>query len=113
MTHCVFPVTVMIHIREHLLHYMENTTYENAVNEDLREIHRMVETVKKDPEVGGMRIQILEENYELKREVTRQADKITEQADEIIKQSDEIEKLKDEIKSLREELYQRKSIEKG
>ncbi len=112
---------------EHLLHYMENTTYENAVNEELREIHRMVETVKKDPEVGGMRIQILEENYELKREVTRQADKITEQADEITKQSDEIakqsdeiakqsdeiEKLKDEIKRLREVLYQRKSIEKG
>ncbi len=111
---------------EQLLHYMENTTYENAVNEELREIHRMVETVKKDPEVGGMRIQILEENYELKREVTRQADKITEQADEITKQtneiakqSDEIAKLKDEktkqadeIKRLREELYQRKFIEK-
>ena len=30
---------------------MEDTTYENAVNENLREIHKMVETVKKDPEV--------------------------------------------------------------
>ena len=34
-----------------LLHYMEETTYENAVNEELRRLHRMVETVKKDPEV--------------------------------------------------------------
>lgn len=104
---------------EQLLHYIENTTYENAVNEELREIHRMVETVKKDPEVGGMRIQILEENYELKRENVKQAETITRQADEIIKQSDEIAKLKDEktkqadeIKKLREELYQRKAIKK-
>lgn len=44
-----------------LLHYMEETTYENAVNEELREIHKMVETVKKDPEVGGMRNLILDE----------------------------------------------------
>lgn len=34
-----------------LLHYMEETSYENAVNEDLRKVHEMVETVKKDPEV--------------------------------------------------------------
>lgn len=36
-----------------LLHYMENTTYGNAVNEDLREIHRMVETVKRDQKAAG------------------------------------------------------------
>lgn len=36
-----------------LLHYMENSIYENAVNEELREIHRMVETVKRDPEVSA------------------------------------------------------------
>lgn len=34
-----------------LLHYMEVTTYENAVSEELRAMHEMVETVKKDPEV--------------------------------------------------------------
>ncbi len=34
-----------------LLHYMEATTYENAVNEDLRKLHKMVVKVKKDPEV--------------------------------------------------------------
>ncbi|MDE6531263.1 MAG: hypothetical protein K2K96_10930 [Lachnospiraceae bacterium] len=72
---------------------METTTYENAVNEELRKIHRMVETVKRDPEVGRMRIQILEENYELKQEVTRQAEENKRQAEE--------------IKRLREELNRR------
>ena len=82
---------------EQLLHYMETTTYENAVNEELRKIHRMVETVKRDPEVGRMRIQILEENYELKQEVTRQADKITAQADKITAQKEEIKRLREEL----------------
>ncbi len=90
-----------------MLHYMEETTYENAVNEELREIHRMVETVKNDQEVGGMRIKIMEENYNLKQEVTKQADEITKQADEITKQADEITKLNEEIISLREELNRR------
>ncbi|MEY8522855.1 hypothetical protein AALA90_07500 [Lachnospiraceae bacterium 38-10] len=36
-----------------LLRYMENSTYENAVNKELHEIHRMVETVKRDPEVSA------------------------------------------------------------
>ncbi|MEY8524590.1 hypothetical protein AALA90_16400 [Lachnospiraceae bacterium 38-10] len=36
-----------------LLHYMENTTYDNAVNEELREIHGMVEAVRKDSEVSA------------------------------------------------------------
>ena len=34
-----------------LLRYMEETTYKNAVNEDLRKLHKMVVKVKKDPEV--------------------------------------------------------------
>ena len=33
-----------------LLRYMEESTRENAVNDDLREVHRMVEIVKIDPE---------------------------------------------------------------
>lgn len=89
-----------------LLHYMEDTTYENAVNEELREIHRMVETVKNDQEVGGMRIKIIEENYELKREVTRQAEENTKQANEITK-------LTEEIIRLREELNRRNEMEKA
>ena len=82
---------------EQLLHYMETTTYENAVNEELRKIHRMVETVKRDPEVGRMRIQILEENYELKQEVTRQAEENKRQAEENKKQAEEIKRLREEL----------------
>ena len=44
-----------------LLCYMENTTYENAVNEDLRKIHGMVETVKRDPEVTVKYMRLWEE----------------------------------------------------
>ncbi len=35
-----------------LLEYMEQTNEENAANDELREIHRMVEAVKKDEEVS-------------------------------------------------------------
>lgn len=77
---------------------MENITYENAVNEELCKIHRMVEIVKNDSEVGGMRIQILEENYELKQEN--------------IKLTEEKEKLAEEIAKLREELNRRTVMDK-
>ena len=35
-----------------LLHYMEDTVCENAVNDDLKEVHKMVELVKYDPETS-------------------------------------------------------------
>ena len=88
-----------------LLHYMEDTTYENAVNEELREIHRMVDTIKKDSEVGGMRIQIVDELIKLSEEVTKLTDENAQQAEEITKQAEEITKL-------REELERRHAIEK-
>lgn len=88
-----------------LLHYMENTTCENAVNEDLREIHRMVETVKRDEKVIGMRIQMVED-------IIRQAEKITELERENTKQSEEISKLGDEVERLREQLAQKIKGEK-
>lgn len=44
-----------------LLHYMEDTICENAVNDDLREIHKMVEIVKKDPEMSIRYWKFLEE----------------------------------------------------
>lgn len=65
-----------------MLHYMEESTCENAVNEELREIHRMVEAVKKDPEVGGMRIQILDEVIKLSEEnakLTKEKEKMAEE----------------------------------
>ena len=66
-----------------LLYYMEDTTYENAVNEELREIHRMVEKVKKDPEVTGMRIQIVDDVIRLREENAR----IVEEKDKILEES--------------------------
>ncbi len=83
-----------------LLHYMENTTCENAVNDELREIHRMVETVKKDPEVGGMRIQIVDELIKLSEEINKQVEVN-------VKQTEEINKLAEENAKLREEFRQR------
>lgn len=47
-----------------LLHYMEDSTYENAVNDDLRRIHKMVETVRRDPETS---IQYLRLQEKLRR----------------------------------------------
>ncbi len=79
-----------------LLHYMEDTTYENAVNEELREIHRMVETVKKDSEVGGMRIQIVDE--------------LIKMSEENAKQAEENAKLTEEITKLKEELAQKNAL---
>lgn len=43
-----------------LLHYMEETSYENAVNDDLRRIHEMVEIVKRDPETSIKYLRLLE-----------------------------------------------------
>lgn len=82
---------------EQLLHYMEDTSLENAVNEELCEIHRMVETVRKDPEVSRMHVQILEENYELWQK--------NEQLTNDNRKKDE------EIKKLREELNKRNTVE--
>ena len=80
-----------------LLHYMEDTTYENAVNEDLREMHRMVETVKKDRKVIRMRMQIVDDVIKQAEEITRLEDKTAQQAEEIKKQAEEIKKLQEEL----------------
>lgn len=86
-----------------LLHYMENTTYENAVNQELREIHRMVETVKNDREVGSMQIKIVEEIYKLKQENIRQAEENARQAEENARQAEEIIKLRKELEQRKRE----------
>ena len=43
-----------------LLRYMEKSTGENAVNDDLREVHRMVEIVKLDPETTVSCVRLME-----------------------------------------------------
>lgn len=104
---------------QQLLRYMEETISKNAVNEDLREIHRLVETVKKDPEVGGMRIQLFDENIKMAQEIKRLTDENASQieksarlAEENTKQADEIMKQAAEIAKLREELMRRDAAEK-
>ncbi len=86
-----------------LLHYMEDTTYENAVNEELREVHRMVETVKRDPEVGGMRIQLVEDVMKLSEEVARLKDEKAKLTNEKAKISEENAKMSEENAKISEE----------
>lgn len=96
---------------QQLLHYLEDTTYENAVSEDLQELHRMVETVKRDSEVGSMRIQLFDENIKLSRDNMRLTEEKKLLATENTKLTDEIAKQADEIARLREELDRRGVLE--
>ena len=57
-----------------LLKYMEETVRENAVNEELQEIQRMVDIVKKDKEVG-LRYMKIYEREELIREMAREEER--------------------------------------
>lgn len=43
-----------------MLRYMEESTYENAVNDDLKEVHKMVEIVKIDPETTISCVRLME-----------------------------------------------------
>ncbi len=54
-----------------LLRYMEDTVPANAVNKDLQEIQRMVDTVKEDKEVG-LRYMKIFEREEMIREIARE-----------------------------------------
>jgi len=51
---------------------MEDTVCENAVNDDLREMHKMVEIVKKDPEMSIRYWKFLEELNKSKKEGERE-----------------------------------------
>ena len=93
-----------------LLHYMEETTYGNAVNEDLREIHRMVETVKRDPEVGGMRIQLVDEVIKLTEENARVTEENARVTEEKARVMEENARMAEEIIKLREELRRKEEL---
>ena len=79
-----------------LLHYMEDTTYKNAVNEELREMHRMVETVKKDPEVIGMRIQLVEDVIMLREEKAKLTEENARMTEENAKMTEENARMTEE-----------------
>lgn len=86
-----------------LLQYMEESTRENAVNEELREIHRMVETVKKDPEVAGMRIQLVDDVLRLSEEKARLSEENAKMSEENAKISEEKTRLEERNMRLEEE----------
>ncbi len=106
-----------------LLHYMEKTTEQNAVNPDLKQIHGMVMQVKRNREVAlafmksfekeqlireEAREEALEEMQEKINEAERLRSAAEERADEAQQHADEERRLKEaalaEIKKLREEL---------
>ncbi len=78
-----------------MLHYMEDTTYENAVNEDLRKIHGMVETVKKDQKVARVRMKMVEDIIRQNEKITELEDRNTELEDRNTKLEDRNTKLED------------------
>lgn len=51
-----------------LLRYMEESSLENAVNDDLKEVHRMVEIVKTDPETSISCVRLIEKLEKSKAE---------------------------------------------
>ena len=100
---------------EQLLHYLENTTYENAVNEDLHEIHRMVETVKNDPEViarnmiGYLKRQeeinrTRKEVDQIRKELDRASEKLDRTNEELDRTSEELNRTSEELDRTRKEL---------
>ncbi|MDD3339632.1 MAG: hypothetical protein PHS82_12340 [Lachnospiraceae bacterium] len=59
---------------QQLLRYMEHSTEENACNEDLKELHRMVEEVKHDGEVSIEYMKIFEREEMLRKQGYREGE---------------------------------------
>lgn len=101
---------------EELLHFMENTTEENAVNKDLADIQQMVRKVKQSEEVSLEYMRLMEEEDWLREQGRKEeqantererkrADAAEERADTAEERADtaeaEIKKLKEEIEQLK------------
>ncbi len=94
---------------QQLLYYMEDTREENAVTESLKDIHRMVEIVKRDREVelGYMKIfereeMLIEQGREEERRNTEKERKNVEKERQRANDAEkEVERLKEEIKKLK------------
>lgn len=84
-----------------LLHYMENTEKANARNEALREIHTMVEDVKRDSEVSLGYMRMMRSQEELTRKERIRAEKAEARAKTAEARAETAEA---EIKRLKEEL---------
>lgn len=66
----------------------------------------MVETVKKDPEVGGMRIQMVEDIIRMEEELARVTEEKEKISERLARVTQEKERETEEIKRLRELLKQ-------
>lgn len=96
-----------------LLRYVEKTTQENALNNDLKRIHQMVETVKRDEEVSLAYMKIWEREEMLIRQGRKQGIQ-EEQANterERLRAENaeaEVDRLREKLKELEELLKQNK-----
>lgn len=94
---------------QQLMYYMENTTEENAKNEDLQEIQKMVETVKQDGEVSLEYMKVFEREEMLieqgRREEQANTERERQRAEAEKSRADsaeqENERLKQEIENLK------------
>ena len=92
---------------QELLRYMENTEKANAQNETLREIHTMVEDVKRDSEVSLGYMRMMRSQEELTRKERIRADKAEARAKkaevECNKERARADAAEEELRRLREE----------
>lgn len=103
---------------EEFLHYMEDTTEGNAVNEDLSDIQQMVRKVKQSEEVSLEYMRLMEDEHWLREQGRKEerantererlrAESAEQRADTAEQRADnaeaEIKKLKAEIQRLKNE----------
>lgn len=98
-----------------LLHYMEHTTEENAKNESLRSIHRMVQIVKQDGEVALEYMKIFEREEMLVRQGVQQGIQQGVKLERINteRERQRAEQAEKEVARLKEELAKIKESENG
>ena len=99
---------------EKFLHYMEHTTEENAVNDNLRNIHKMVNLVKQDEEVSLQYMKIFEREEMLIQQGIQQGreeERINTEREHqrAEKEKARAEQLEKELQQLKEQLAQFKS----
>lgn len=98
-----------------MLHYMEHTTEENAKNESLRSIHRMVQIVKQDGEVSLEYMKIFEREEMLVRQGVQQGIQQGVKLEKINteRERQRAEQAEKEVARLKEELAKIKESENG
>lgn len=91
---------------QQLLHYMEQSTEKNAVNDSLRQLHHMVETVKQDGEVAFSYMKSWDREARIREEGRKEG-----RAEERKKAELERQKMEAEVRRLQAELARYKKEE--